>query len=79
MKTQRVVYEPPPAPPRAGEYPKKIPYWDLTGTVMGKEMNRKITLAALALAAFGGVIIFYGDPKMQRFMKHLSECHVYHV
>ena len=78
LKAQRVIYEPPPPPPRSGEYPKKIPYWNLTGTVIGKEMNKNVALAVLALAGFAGVIMYYGDPKMQRLMKHLSE-YIYEI
>lgn len=73
MKTERTIYEPPPPPPKPGEYPRKPQYWNLTATKVGKDINSGVALAVVAVAAFGAVIIYYGDAKMNRFMKHLSK------
>lgn len=73
MKTERVIYEPPPPPPRPGDYPKKPQYWNLTATKVGKDLNSGAAFAVVVVAALGAVIMYYGDAKMNRFMKHLSE------
>lgn len=73
MKTERVIYEPPPPPPKHGEYPRKPQYWNLTATKIGKDLNSGTAFAVAVIAAFGAAIIYYGDPKMNRFLKHLSK------
>lgn len=72
MKMNRTIYEPPPPPPKPGDFPKKPPFWNLTGTSIQKEFNKGCVKVVLGLALFAGIIMYYGDSKMNRFYKHMS-------
>ena len=72
MKTERVMYEPPPPPVPKDFYPRKPPFWQTYGTEAYSKSNRAAFAATAFFCLLGAYIMLRHDDARVRWHKRLT-------